>query len=436
MKNSFIRFSFAVLLSAVAGMALAGNNYKALIPGGANQVSVKISNGRNQEGEVFDNGGKTVTDKGVVSGTYDRPYVGLDGVEYTPIQGCKVVKDRNGNDQVVCNTADAAVAASKKNFGGKPNEQGDCGYVLKGDDGQSMHYRKYGQEGDTGSISIKCPRTDDSLGAVATKENARHSHPKGDMVCRDDKPCSHAWFSNQDILTAIRSGEVSYVEDDITGIQLAFDPQDGSVYYVDNVGERFKLKVVEADDGGVRAYHPSGTELPLDSDLLTFDKISKDGKFNPGAGYHPSELEKLRKIAKDTSENSEGAPGGAVKIPDFSKLIDLLKEVVGCLSRINAMSHKPSKDDRVGYNKLMSRCLDELIAIGYEIERMNLSEEEKSRFKDKLDERFRESVMPYIDKINTLQKQIEAKGYGRFDGIDPKYERFRLGTPNATQAVR
>lgn len=122
-----------------------------------------------------------------------------------------------------------------------------------------------------------------------------------------------------------------------------------------------------------------------------------------------------------------------IKIPDFSKLIDFLKETVGCLSRINAMSHKPSKDDRAGYNKLMSRCWDELIAIGDEIERMNLSEEEKSRFKDKLDERYRESVMPYIDKIDTLKKQIEAKGYGRFKDIGPKYERFRL---NAPQAVR
>lgn len=344
MKNSFSRFVFAALLSAAAGVAFAGSN--PMIDAESNQVSVKTgttvgqgveyvhSNGRNQYGEVFDNGGKTVTDKGVVSGVFDSPSIGLDGIVYTPIKGCKEVKDRDGNDLVACNTADGAVAASKKNFGGKPNEQGDCGYVLMGDDGQSMHYRKYGQEGDAGSISIECPPTDASLGAVATKENTRHSHPKGGMVCREGNRCSHAWFSNQDILSAIKSGEVGYVEDDITGIQLAFDPQDGSVYYVDTDGERFKLKVIEADDGGVRAYHPDGTELPLDSDLLNFNKISKDGKFDSGAGYRPSELEKLRKIAKGDSvdgvnstvsksgnitDADKGIPSGEVGIRGWCK---------------------------------------------------------------------------------------------------------------------
>lgn len=46
MKNSFSRFAFAALLSTVAGMVFAGENWKAPIPGGANQVSVNTGSGR------------------------------------------------------------------------------------------------------------------------------------------------------------------------------------------------------------------------------------------------------------------------------------------------------------------------------------------------------------------------------------------------------
>lgn len=113
------------------------------------------------------------------------------------------------------------------------------------------------------------------------------------------------------------------------------------------------------------------------------------------------------------------------KIPDLSKLIDLVKQSVEYLRRINAMGHKPSEDDYAGYNKLGAMARAEIKAIEGEIGRMNLTEGEKVELGNELGKQIREKVMPYCDELVSLRKQIEAKGYGHFEdsnfNFDPKY---------------
>ena len=115
----------------------------------------------------------------------------------------------------------------------------------------------------------------------------------------------------------------------------------------------------------------------------------------------------------------------ANKIPDLSKLIDLVKQSVEYLRRMNAMSNKPSEEDYAGYNKLGAKARAEIKAIENEIAQMNLTEAEKVELGNELGKQIREKVMPYCDMITSLQRQIEAKGYGRFQdsnfNFDPKY---------------
>lgn len=115
----------------------------------------------------------------------------------------------------------------------------------------------------------------------------------------------------------------------------------------------------------------------------------------------------------------------ADKIPDLSKLIDLVKQAVEQLRKINAMSQKPSAADYAGYNGLGAKAMAEIKAIEGEIGRMNLTENEKIKLGEELGKQMREKVMPYCDTIASLKRQIEAKGYGRFEdsnfNFDPKY---------------
>lgn len=56
MKNSFSRFVFVALLSTVAGMVFAGENWKAPIPGGANHVSVKTGMANGGDAGIYTQG--------------------------------------------------------------------------------------------------------------------------------------------------------------------------------------------------------------------------------------------------------------------------------------------------------------------------------------------------------------------------------------------
>lgn len=236
---------------------------------------------------------KAVFDTGVQDNWTDADrYWTFDGKEHNRISDCAVTtkKDNRGDDIVICKTPDAAIAATAAKFGGGKNEKADCNYELTGENNQRFYYRNKFQEGDVDSISIQCPLIDNALGSNARwNGSTRHSHPADGE--------RHQWFSNADILSAISTGEIDYVKDDTMGIQLAFDPKDGSVYYIDNVGKRVKLKIVERDDGRVVVSHPDGTVL-LDWNMK---KMSEDGKYDSHAGYRPSELEKLRKLVRGAS---------------------------------------------------------------------------------------------------------------------------------------
>ena len=99
-----------------------------------------------------------------------------------------------------------------------------------------------------------------------------------------------------------------------------------------------------------------------------------------------------------------------------------MKRIIECLRKIDAMSSKPSDGDFAEYNKLAGKCAEEAVAIAKVIEdeigKMNLTEEEKIKFGKKIGEqiekRYGEELKTYSSTIKSLQKQIEAKGYGDF----------------------
>lgn len=174
--------------------------------------------------------------------------------------------------------------------------------------------------------------------------------------------------------------------------------------------------------------------VPPDKDVkidLNTGDVAKDNNKRPvDSQCYPNPIEKMKAASRSDGSKSVAMEdlknmNLADKIPDLSKLIDLVKQSVEYLRRINAMSHKPSEEDYVGYNKLGAMARAEIKAIENEIVQMNLTEKEKVELGSELGKQIREKVMPYCDMITSLQRQIEAKGYGRFQdsnfNFDPKY---------------
>lgn len=114
--------------------------------------------------------------------------------------------------------------------------------------------------------------------------------------------------------------------------------------------------------------------------------------------------------------------GRDVKIPDLSKLISILKQMIEYLRRINAMGHKPSAEDFVGYNNLVGDAREEfkkiLMAIAVDAEQKNIPEEEQFRVGNELSKLMAAKIEPYTKTLEELQDQIKAKDWGRFDGIE------------------
>lgn len=119
----------------------------------------------------------------------------------------------------------------------------------------------------------------------------------------------------------------------------------------------------------------------------------------------------------------EKVPVQDTKIPDLSKLVDLLKQTMEQLRKINAKNSKPSDKDFKDHNMLVGEACNEVRKIGDEVRKMHLSEQERIRMGEELDRLWGEKIKQYCKTIEELRKQIEAKGYGHFENnfnFDPK----------------
>lgn len=223
-----------------------------------------------------------------------------------------------------------------------------------------------------------------------------HNHPE--LKGQSDS----LWPSEEDVVSALKPGTMcdAYIRDCKTGKLAMFNHEDGEVYEIAENSERKPLK----------------RDFP--------NHIRQNDGHDP---YQFENLELLRRKAADSvgKDVDVGASVENIKIPDLSKLVDLVKQTVEQLRKINAMSQKPSAADYAGYNGLSARAMAEVKAIEDEIGRMNLTEDEKNKLGEELGKQMREKVMPYCDTIASLKRQIEAKGYGRFHesnfNFDPKY---------------
>ena len=111
------------------------------------------------------------------------------------------------------------------------------------------------------------------------------------------------------------------------------------------------------------------------------------------------------------------------KIPDLSKLVDLLKQTMEQLRKINAKNSKLGDKDFKDHNMLVGEACNEVRKIGDEVRKMHLSEQERIRMGEELDRLWGEKIKQYCKTIEELRKQIEAKGYGHFENnfnFDPK----------------
>lgn len=140
-----------------------------------------------------------------------------------------------------------------------------------------------------------------------------------------------------------------------------------------------------------------------------------------------------QKVRLEDQVCSGGLPlSGTVKIPDLSNLISMLKQMIAYLRRINAMGQKPSDEESVGYNRLLSFAQEEFKKISEAIEvtsmqitQMNIPKQEQRRIAEELGKQMAERIKPYCDTIESLQRQIEAKGYGHFGHVSFNPKSFR-----------
>ena len=226
----------------------------------------------------------------------------------------------------------------------------------------------------------------------------------------------YKWPTINDVMSSISSGKPVVVYG-CNGGFYRIDPISGSVYEGKAVGTTVKWgdkpitldKTQEWDDDGRSAVFDGVFSSRMNQDK--FGTYLYDGK-NPS-------FEQLRDWVKVNLNGKRTGMSGAVKVPDLSKLIDAMRRIAECLRRINALSSKPSEDDYSEYNKLMDKFAEEAEKVEKvledEIGKMK-TEDEKVKFSKELgdlfERQFRGSEL--CNEILSLQKQIQAKGYGRF----------------------
>lgn len=230
------------------------------------------------------------------------------------------------------------------------------------------------------------------------------------------------WPTNGDAMSSIGSGKPVVVYG-CNDSYYKIDPINGNVYpgKINGTTVMWSNKPITLDEtsewddvGKSSVFKGSFSNQIRRSD---FGKDLYDGK-NPT-------FKQLRDWVDVNLKGKRPEMSGASKMPDLTKLINLFKQAVEYLRRMNAMSNKPGEEYYVGYNKLGAKARAEMKVIEDEIAQMNLTEAEKVELGNELGKQVREKVMPYCDTLESLKRQLEAKGYGRFEdsnfNFNPKY---------------
>lgn len=273
-----------------------------------------------------------------------------------------------GFDAPICaKTMDEAVVQTSPLFGNACENKIEEGLYSKKINGAENNVVKVFNRADMGDGNDKSATLyfdGNEVGAIV------HNHPDGSL-----------WPSEADVITALKKNSDVYI-DNCNGEYSVFSHTDGRVYKIAD-GKR-----VEFDESFPNHVRTNDGHDPYDS----------------------KNLEKLRAKARE-EEASLGSTVLVSKMPDLTKLIDLMKQGVEELRKILAAGREPSGAECDAYNKLATKVKEASVAIGEELKRQNFTVAEQEQYGRLL----LEKIKPYCDQVESLQKQIEAKGYGRFD---------------------
>lgn len=278
-----------------------------------------------------------------------------------------------GFDAPICaKTMDEAVVQTSPLFGNACENKIEEGLYSKKINGAENNVVKVFNRADMGDGNDKSATLyfdGNEVGAIV------HNHPDGSL-----------WPSEADVITALKKNSDVYI-DNCNGEYSVFSHTDGRVYKIAD-GKR-----VEFDESFPNHVRTNDGHDPYDS----------------------KNLEKLRAKAREAKAREEEASLGSTvlvsKMPDLTKLIDLMKQGVEELRKILAAGREPSGAECDAYNKLATKVKEASVAIGEELKRQNFTVAEQEQYGRLL----LEKIKPYCDQVESLQKQIEAKGYGRFD---------------------
>lgn len=254
------------------------------------------------------------------------------------------------------------------------------------------------KRGDNSSVPFTQPSWENDTKLVALI----HNHPgKG----------QNPWPSVADVRSAIRREMDVYVVDcSDGGVVLRVNHKTGAVTKINPSGGEHPVEWNEfTDDAGVPIYR---------SNFLKQSQVKSASNLDGGDLYDPSRFADIAGTISFAKKEG-GASVGKVKIPDLSKLIDAMRRIAECLHKINAMSSKPSEEDYAEYNKLMDKFAEEAEKVEKvledEIGKMK-TEDEQVKFSKQLGDLFDRQYggSKLCNEILSLQKQIQAKGYGRF----------------------
>lgn len=281
-----------------------------------------------------------------------------------------------GFDAPICaKTMDEAVVQTSPLFGNACEnkiEEGLYSKKINGAENNEVKVFNRADMGDGNDKSVTLYFDGNEVGAIV------HNHPDGSL-----------WPSEADVITALKKNSDVYI-DNCNGEYSVFSHMDGRVY---KIADGKRVEFDESFPNHVR---------------------TNDGH-DP---YESKNLAKLRTKAKG-AETSLGSVAVAAKIPDLSKLVDAMRRIAECLRRINALSSKPSEEDYAEYNKLMDKFAEEAEKVEKvledEIGKMK-TEDEQVKFSKQLGDLFDRQYggSKLCNEILSLQKQIQAKGYGRF----------------------
>ena len=129
-------------------------------------------------------------------------------------------------------------------------------------------------------------------------------------------------------------------------------------------------------------------------------------------GTPSQDLDENKTVSTDEMNTKEksGEVGMTSKMPDLTKLIDLMKQAIEELRKMLAIGRRISDEEWDAYNKLITKISGEHYALGKNVTSQNFTLAEHERFSLL----FIEKVKPYCEQIESLTRQIEAKGLGRF----------------------